>query len=93
MVFKKPRNSRDDKSGRSSNKTTHADDKSKKSSTPRGKSSMGSDKTNNTKGPKNLAVKKRGNGNRFHHPANLFKAGHTAIRHQAVLMWHQGRLR
>ncbi len=74
MVFKKPRNSRDDKSGRSSNKTTHADDKSKKSSTPRGKSSMGSDKTNNTKGPKKFGSEKTGERKSFSSSGKSFQS-------------------
>jgi len=47
MVFKKPRNSRDDKSGRSSNRANKADDRPKRSTSSRGNSSSGSDQTEN----------------------------------------------
>ncbi|HEY0245006.1 MAG TPA: pseudouridine synthase [Mucilaginibacter sp.] len=48
MVFKRPGNSRDDQSGRSSNRPSKGGDNSKKSfSSSRGKSSSSSDKTDN----------------------------------------------
>ena len=44
MVFKRPRNSRDDKSGRSSNRASGADDRPKRSSSSRGNSASGNDR-------------------------------------------------
>ena len=52
MVFKRPRNSRDDKSGRSSNRANKPDDRPKRSSSSRGNSSSGSDQTDNKRAPK-----------------------------------------
>ena len=45
MVFKRPGNGRDEKSGRSSNRTTKSDDRPKRSTSSRGSSSKSSDKT------------------------------------------------
>ena len=49
MVFKRPRNSRDDKSGRSSTKATNTGDRPKRSPSSRGNSSSGSDQTEKDK--------------------------------------------
>jgi 23S rRNA pseudouridine2605 synthase len=49
MVFKRPRNSRDDNSGRSTNRTSNSDDRSKKTTSSRGKSSSGAGPTGNNR--------------------------------------------
>ncbi|HEY8779990.1 MAG TPA: pseudouridine synthase [Mucilaginibacter sp.] len=49
MVFKKTGNSRNDQSGRSSNRASKASDTKKRSSTPRGKSSSGTDQNDNNR--------------------------------------------
>ena len=49
MVFKRPRNSRDDKSGRSSTRATNTGDRPKRSPSSRGNSSSGSDQTEKDK--------------------------------------------
>jgi len=60
MVFKKPGNSRDDKSGRSSSRTNKADDRPKRSTSSRGKSSSGSDKTDWNKPEKKYSSERSG---------------------------------
>jgi len=45
MVFKRPRNSRDDNSGRSNNRTSNSDDRSRKTTSSRGNSSAGAGPT------------------------------------------------
>jgi 23S rRNA pseudouridine2605 synthase len=52
MVFKRPGNSRNDKSGRSSNRASKTDDRPKRSTSSRGTSSSGSDQTDNKPGKK-----------------------------------------
>ncbi|MDB4901816.1 MAG: rluB [Mucilaginibacter sp.] len=52
MVFKRPADSRNDKSGRSSNRASKAGDRPKTSSSSRGNSSSGSNKTDNRPGKK-----------------------------------------
>ena len=52
MALKRPRNSRDDKSGRSSGRVSNAADKPKGSSSPRANSLSGSDKTDKNKSKK-----------------------------------------
>ena len=49
MVFKRPGNSRNDQSGRSSNRASKAGDGPKRSSSSRGKSASGPDQTENSK--------------------------------------------
>ncbi len=60
MVSKRPRNSRDDKSGRSSNRTSQSSDKSKRPSTSNRNSSPGFERTNNTKPGKKFSDEQSG---------------------------------
>jgi 23S rRNA pseudouridine2605 synthase len=52
MVFKRPGNSRNDKSGRSSNRASKAEDRPGRSSSSRGNSSSGSNQDDNKRGKK-----------------------------------------
>jgi 23S rRNA pseudouridine2605 synthase len=57
MVFKKPGNGRDDKSGRSSTRTNKGDDRPKRASSPRGNSAQGSSQPDKNK-PKKYSDEK-----------------------------------
>jgi 23S rRNA pseudouridine2605 synthase len=52
MVFKKPESSRNDQSGRSSNRTSKPDDRPKRASSSRGNSAKGSDRADSNKPPR-----------------------------------------
>ena len=65
MAFKRPGNSRDDKSGRSSSRTTKAGDRPKRSSTSRGNSSSGSDQTGDNKSNKKYSTERSGEKKSF----------------------------
>ena len=63
MVFKKPGNGRDERSGRSSSRTTKADDRPKRSSSSRGSSSKNSESTDWNK-PDKKTTTRSGAGDR-----------------------------
>jgi 23S rRNA pseudouridine2605 synthase len=65
MVFKRPRNSRDDKSGRSSNRASKADDRPKRSPSSRGNSKPGSDQTNSSRPSKKYSSERSGEKKSF----------------------------
>jgi len=65
MAFKRPGNSRDDKSGRSSSRTTKAGDRPKRSSASRGNSSSGSDQTGDNKSNKKYSTERSGEKKSF----------------------------
>jgi 23S rRNA pseudouridine2605 synthase len=60
MVFKRPGNGRDEKSGKSSSRTTRSDDRPKRSPSARGKSSKSSDKTDWNKPEKKNPTERSG---------------------------------
>jgi 23S rRNA pseudouridine2605 synthase len=66
MVSKRPGNSRDDKSGRSSNRASNGDDKPKRDSSSRGNSSTGNKSRNNNSRPeKKFGGEQSGGGKSF----------------------------
>jgi hypothetical protein len=83
MVFKRPRNSRDDKSGRSSNRASGADDRPKRSSSSRGNSASGNDRPDFNKPDKKYKSDRPGERNHFLHPTA--NQGRPVIIHQALV--------
>jgi 23S rRNA pseudouridine2605 synthase len=83
MAFNRPGNSRDDKSGRSSNKASKAGDRPKRSTSSRGNSAQGSDQTKSTRPSKKYnseapGEKKSfssGSKSSFDKPASSFSGG------------------
>jgi 23S rRNA pseudouridine2605 synthase len=65
MAFNKPGNSRDDKSGRSSNRAAKAGDRPKRSSSSRGNSTSGTDRTDNSKPEKKYSSERSGEKRSF----------------------------
>ncbi|MDP9047133.1 MAG: pseudouridine synthase [Bacteroidota bacterium] len=65
MVSKRPRNSRDDKSGRSSNRTSQSTDKSKRSTSSNRNSSAGFEKKDNSKPGKKFSNERPGEKSPF----------------------------
>ncbi|GAC1305403.1 MAG: pseudouridine synthase [Mucilaginibacter sp.] len=70
MVSKRPGNSRDDKSGRSSNRASKAGDKPKRSSTTARNSSTGFERTNNSKPGKKFGSDRPGEKKSFNSDEN-----------------------
>ena len=70
MVFKRPRNSRDDRSGRSVNRVTNVGDRQKSSSSSRGNTSPGLDQTDNSRSDKKHNSSKPGERKAFSSQGN-----------------------
>jgi len=70
MVFKRPRNSRDDRSGRSSTRTSNTDDRPKRSTSSRGNSSQGSDQTDKNRPERKYSSERSGEKKSYSSPGN-----------------------
>ncbi len=74
MVFKRPRNSRDDKSGRSSSRSSNADDRPKRSTSSRGNNTSGSDQTGKDKPFKKYSSDRPGEKKSFSSSGRSYKS-------------------